>query len=187
MKKFFGQLVVTGALFATLSACQSFDTARIKNVKETESTNNNALIYCAGTAHCEFERFDQIQVVDPNNQRVQRAAIKAGIVRLNGRSLSEPNPLYLSVPSGQHEVVIRYYPISQEKAERLHVIHNFRSKHEYTFKMYRERSKNRGSLLDKSAPDPLCVDLKQGAKTIRRFCRPYNVLTGLGEFVEKKL
>ncbi len=58
---------------------------------------------------------------------------------------------------------------------------------QYTFKMYRERSKNRGSLLDKSAPDPLCVDLKQGAKTIRRFCRPYNVLTGLGEFVEKKL
>ncbi len=187
MGKFFGQLVVTGVMLASLTACQTMDTKRIKNVKETESTKKNALIFCAGPAYCEFERLDQLMIIDAEHHKVQRAAIKAGIVRLNGQSLSEPNPVYLSVPSGQHEVVIRFYPISTGKSERLHVIHNFKSKQEYTFKMFRDRSKQQGSLLDKSAPDPLCVDLKQGEKTIRRFCRPYNVLTGLGEFVEKKL
>ena len=186
MGKFFGQLLITGVMLASLTACQTIDTKRIKNVKETESTKNNALIYCAGTENCEFERLDQLMIVDATGHKVQRAAIKAGIVRLNGQSLSEPNPVYLSVPPGQHEVVIRFYPISPDKAESLHVIHNFRSKQKYSFNMYRDRSKNKGSLLDKSAPDPLCVDLKQGNKTIRRFCRPYNVLTGLGEFVEKK-
>jgi len=53
--------------------------------------------------------------------------------------------------------------------------------------MFRDRSSRTGSLLNVSAPDPLCVDLQQEKRTIRRFCRPYNVLTGLGEFVEKKL
>ncbi|MGE8653698.1 MAG: hypothetical protein ACN6NV_08130 [Acinetobacter gandensis] len=187
MRKFFGQLIVTGVVLASLGACQTIDTARIKNVKETESTKNNAVIRCVGRATCEFERFDKLMVVDSSNHRVQRAAIKAGIVRLNGHSLSDPNALYLSVPPGQHEVVIRFYPISTDKAESLHVIHNFRAKQQYSFKMFRDRSKQKGSLLAVSAPDPLCVDLTQEKKTIRRFCRPYNVLTGLGEFVEKKL
>jgi hypothetical protein len=53
--------------------------------------------------------------------------------------------------------------------------------------MFRARSRHQGSLLNMSAPDPLCVDLKQNQRTIRRFCKPYNVLNGLGEFVEQKL
>ncbi len=48
-------------------------------------------------------------------------------------------------------------------------------------------SRTKGSLLNVSAPDPLCVDLVQNSKTIRRFCKPYNVLNGLGEFVEQKI
>ena len=37
------------------------------------------------------------------------------------------------------------------------------------------------------SPEPLCVDLLQEQRTIRRFCRPFDVSTGLGEFVEKKI
>ena len=54
--------------------------------------------------------------------------------------------------------------------------------------MYRKRNTTHStSLLKASVPDPLCVDLKQEQKTIRRFCKPYDALTGLGEFVEQKL
>ncbi|OTG80627.1 hypothetical protein [Acinetobacter sp. ANC 4648] len=186
MVKVFGQLAVLSLVLAFLSACQSIDTTRIKNVEETATTKSNALIYCIGTENCEFERLDNIQIVDAQNHKLSRRAIKHGLVRLQTQSLQQPNALYLSVPEGQHELVIRFYPISNAQAERLHVIHQFKAKQNYSFKMYRERSKRQGSLLNVSAPDPLCVDLLQEKKVIRRFCRPYDVVTGVSEFVEQK-
>ena len=186
MAKVFKYLAVVGLTASTLVGCQSIDTARIKHVKETEQTKLNALIYCSGTADCEFERLDQIHVIDSKTQRLDKKAVKEGIVRLQADSLNNSNALYLSAPAGQHEVVVRFYPISKDKAETLHIIHRFNSETKYTLPMSRERSKHRGSLLNVSAPDPLCVDLKQEKRTIRRFCKPYNVLNGLGEFVEKK-
>ncbi|WP_425915905.1 hypothetical protein [Acinetobacter sp. TSRC1-2] len=186
MAKVYGRLAVLSLMVASLSACQSIDTVRIKHVKETESTELNALIFCAGTEQCEFERFDQIHIVDAQSHRVSREAIQQGLVRLQAKSLNEANPLSLSVPAGQHELVIRFYPVSKDRAETLHVFHNFISQKTYTFKMYRDRNNHKGNLLNVSAPDPLCVELQQEQKTIRRFCKPYNVLNGLGEFVEQK-
>src|SRR5690606_19023458 len=173
-------------MVASLSACQSIDNVRIKHVKETKSTELNALIFCSGTEQCEFERLDQIHIVDAQSHRVSREAIQQGIVRLKEKSLNDANPLFLSVPKGPHELVIRFYPISTDRAETLHVFHNFISQKHYTFKMYRDRTHHKGNLLNASAPDPLCVELQQEQMTIRRFCKPYNVLNGLGEFVEQK-
>lgn len=187
MLKIFRQCAVLGIVATALTACQSIDTARVKGVKETVQTQANALIYCAGTDNCEFERLDQIEIVNEKNQRLSKKAVQNGIVRLQTHSLKDSNALYLSVPEGQHELVIRFYPISREKAETLHVIQKFNAKYRYTFKMFRDRSKNKGSLLNVSAPDPLCVDLLKEQKTIRRFCKPYNVLNGLGEFAEQKI
>lgn len=88
----------------------------------------NALIYCAGTEDCEFERLDKIRIVDVDNRQLDRSALHAGILRLQAKSVREPNAVYLSVPPGQHEVVIRFYLISRDKAERLHVIHQFNAR-----------------------------------------------------------
>lgn len=182
----FKTVAVLSWLAVSVAACQSIDTARIKNLKESEHTTKNATIYCAGTENCEFERLGTIRIIDPNTHRLQKAAVKKGIVRLQTQSLKEPNPIYLSVAPAQYELVIRFYPISPDKAETLHLIHNFSAKQNYSLKMFRDRSNGRGSLLSVSAPEPLCVDLQQNFKTIRRFCKPYNVLNGLGEFVEQK-
>ena len=187
MKKVYGRCAVFGLLFASLSACQIVDIARIKNVKETASSKSNALIFCTGTQQCEFERLDKIHIVDAKSHRVSREAIKQGIVRWQTQSVNNTHPLFLSIPAGQHELVIRFYPISKDHAETLHVFHRFNAQRHYTFKMYRDRSKQTGNLLNVSAPDPLCVDLQQSQKIIRRFCKPYNVLNGLGEFVEQKI
>ncbi len=48
------------------------------------------------------------------------------------------------MPAKQYEVVIRYYPISPDRAETIHVIHQFKANHRYMFKMYRDKSNRSG-------------------------------------------
>ena len=174
----------------TLTACQNapnvVDQVRIAQ-NTLESKADNTTLYCSGTENCEFERIGDIAVIDAKSHRISQQAMERGIVRLHGSVFSRKQQVYLSIPAKQYEVVIRFYPISLDRAEMFHVIHEFKPNQSYTFKMYRDRAYRSGSLLNVSAPEPLCVDLQQEQHTIRRFCRPYDVSTGLGEFVEKKI
>ncbi|MEB3753076.1 hypothetical protein [Acinetobacter sp. MD2(2019)] len=188
MRNKIGRNVVLAMCAGLLSACQhthqAVDTIAIKYIAPPQQ-QASVKIYCSGTDDCEFERFDQIPIVDEVTHLVSHEAIKKGYVRLNGKTTGYANALYLTVPDQQHEVVIRFYPITKARAEEISVIHNFRANHSYTFKMYRNRTKtSSGSLLNVSAPDPLCVVLLENERPVRHFCKPYNVLTGLGEFVE---
>lgn len=177
-------------LATTLTACQNAPTV-VDQVRITQTTLenkvNNATLYCSGVENCEFERIGDIAVIDAKSHRISQQAMERGIVRLHGSVFSRKQQVYLSIPAKQYEVVIRFYPISPDRAEIFHVIHEFKPNQSYTFKMYRDREKRSGSLLNVSAPEPLCVDLQQEQHTIRRFCRPYDVVTGVGEFVEKKI
>ena len=177
-------------LATTLTACQNAPTVvdQVRIAQNTlENKVNNATLYCSGTESCEFERINDIVVMDAKSHRISRQAMEHGIIRLDGSVFSRKQQIYLSIPAKQYEVVIRFYPISPDRAEMFHVIHEFKPNQSYTFKMYRDREKRSGSLLNVSAPEPLCVDLQQEQHTIRRFCRPYDVVTGVGEFVEKKI
>ena len=188
MKKLFGRFGVFILMASALTACQTVDLARVKVAQMNEQTGTNAFITCTGTEICEFERLNDVQIMDEKTKRVHRQALNQGILRAKVLGLNEATSLYLSVPaSEQHELVIRFYPISKDRAEKLHVIQAFNPNKNYTFKMYRQRSTAQGSLLNVSAPDPLCVDLLMEQKSIRRFCKPYDALTGLGEFVEQKI
>lgn len=175
----------------TLTACQN-STNMIDQVRIAQNTvgnkAENATLYCSGVENCEFERINDIAVIDAKSHRISQQAMERGIVRLHGSVFSRKQQVYLNVPAKQYEVVIRFYPISPDRAETFHVIHAFKPHQSYTFKMYRDRAyRSSGSLLNVSIPEPLCVDLQQEQHTIRRFCRPYDVSTGLGEFVEKKI
>lgn len=174
----------------TLTACQN-STNMVDQVRIAQNTvgnkAENATLYCSGVENCEFERINDIVVMDAKSHRISQQAMEHGIIRLDGSVFSRKQQVYLSIPAKQYEVVIRFYPISPDRAEIFHVIHEFKPHQRYTFKMYRDREKRSGSLLNVSAPEPLCVDLQQEQHTIRRFCRPYDVSTGLGEFVEKKI
>ena len=177
-------------LATTLTACQNAPTVvdQVRIAQTTlENKVNNATLYCSGTESCEFERINDIVVMDAKSHRISRQAMEHGIIRLDGSVFSRKQQVYLSIPAKQYEVVIRFYPISPDRAEMFHVIHEFKPNQSYTFKMYRDRAKRSDSLLNVSAPEPLCVDFQQEQHTIRRFCRPYDVSTGLGEFVEKKI
>ena len=174
----------------TLTACQNAPNVvdQVRIVQNTlESKADNTTLYCSGVENCEFERIGDIAVIDAKSHRISQQAMERGIVRLHGSVFSRKQQVYLSIPAKQYEVVIRFYPISLDRAEMFHVIHEFKPNQSYTFKMYRDRAYRSGSLLNVSIPEPLCVDLQQEQHTIRRFCRPYDVSTGLGEFVEKKI
>ncbi|WP_096911262.1 MULTISPECIES: hypothetical protein [Acinetobacter] len=179
-------LGVATALTACQNAPNVVDQVRIAQ-NTLESKADNTTLYCSGVENCEFERIGDIAVIDAKNHRISKQAMERGIVRLHGSLFSRKQQVYLSVPAKQYEVVIRFYPISPDRAETFHVIHAFKPHVNYTFKMYRDRTRRSGSLINVSVPDPLCVDLQQGQHTIRRFCRPFDVSTGLGEFVEKKI
>lgn len=183
--KSFGQIILVCSAVISLAACQSLDIAKLKKIQETESTQFNAKLYCSGVDICEFERLDKIPIVNESNHRIDSDAMDQGIVRINLQAV-DANKIYLSVKPSQHEVVIRFYPVSKDRAEKLVVIHNFKANKKYMFRMYRERNIVSGSVLNVSAPEPLCVDMKEGQKVIRRFCKFNNVLNGLGEFTEKK-
>ncbi len=183
--------MVLGLCSVVMGGCQStnnvVDTLRIKQA-ETQTLHANASIYCTGVKHCEFERINTTPIMDATTHRVSPQSLQQGIVRLHGSVFSQHSTMYLSVPANQYELVIRFYPISQDRAETFHVIHQFKPNQHYTFKMYRDRSKRSGgSLLNVSAPEPLCVALDEGQRTIRRFCRPFDAITGLGEFSEQKV
>lgn len=187
MIKVFDYRMMTCVLSLMLSACQTTDILRIK-IAEKKSHNplNNVTLYCTGTESCEFGRLGTMVLIDADTHRIHPAAIKQGYLKLSNKA-HENRSIYLTVPANQYELVIRFYPISQQHAEVFHVIHHFKENQHYTFKMYRKRSENSGSLLNVSAPSPLCVEMLQEQKVIRRFCRPYNVETGLSEYIEQKI
>ncbi|UXI51126.1 hypothetical protein [Acinetobacter variabilis] len=187
MATYWKQWLALSAVSVLMTACQSIDTFKLKHAKEEAESKSNALIYCAGTPDCQFERLDRTMIVDESTKRISPEALDQRLVRLQAKNLKQDNPIYLSVPEGQHELVVRFYPISKDKAETLHLFQQFKANKRYTLKMFRDRNARSTSLLNASAPDPLCVDLLQEQKVIRRFCKPYNVINGIAEFVEKKI
>jgi hypothetical protein len=187
MGTYWKQWLALSTVSVLMTACQSIDTIQLKYAKPDTKNQSNALIYCAGTQDCQFERLNQTMIIDASSKRLSSKALDQHLVRLQAKNLKQDNPIYLSVPEGQHELVVRFYPISKDKAETLHLFQHFQAKKRYTLKMYRDRSARTTSLLNASAPDPLCVDLLQEQKVIRRFCKPYNAVNGIAEFVEKKI
>lgn len=190
MSKCCSHIIVIGLLSVLLSACQSthfaLDRLLIKQAEKRPNTNNKVKLYCMGAKSCEFSRIDQLEIVNDQSKRVNPDAIQKGYVHLTGNSRSQSD-LYLTIPAQQHEVVVRFYPISNKHAEVFHIIHHFKANKNYHFTMYRQQGNKSGSLLNVSAPTPLCVEVREEQKLVRRFCRPHDAATGISEFVEEKI
>ena len=64
------------------------DTVRIKQA-EQENLGQNAAIYCSGAKSCEFERLNDITVVDAQTRRISNQAIHQGIVSYKVQCLAK--------------------------------------------------------------------------------------------------
>ncbi len=190
MIKYFGFAVLLAVTSLVFTGCQTtlpmVEAMRIKHADLKYDSQNNVQVYCTGAEHCEFSRLNDLVITDEAGQKINQKAINKGYLKLTGEPLDK-NGVYLTIPPKQHEMVIRFYPITKQHAEIFHIIHDFKANQKYTFKMYRQKSQGSGSLLTVSPPTPLCVDMLQEKRIIRRFCRPHNAVTGVSEFVEQKI
>jgi hypothetical protein len=178
-------------IMVMLTGCQS--TQRVVNsykiLQPYHSSQNLETMYlsCAAAVGCEFARVDNILVINENSHWPTKESIERGIIRLEGSLFSKRHQYGLSLLAGEHEIVVRFSPVSKERSESFHLIHNFLAGQSYKLSMYRQKPKGSRALLDVAIPGPLCVDLLQNNVVMRRFCRPFDALTGMGEFVEQKV
>ena len=78
-----------------------------------------------------------------------------------------------------------FYPVTLDRAEQFVLIHEFKAGHQYNLHLFRDRNVHASSVLNMAAPDPLCIEVLENQQQIRRFCRPFDPQTGLGEFIEQ--
>ena len=186
------------AYFALLSltlvflvGCQSVATLKnnvIDNyqVLKNQKPDEVATVSCSASLACHFFSVDGVRLLDQQG-RATSQALEKGLLRLDKPVFSLGQQYGLSLNSGQHEVEVRFYPVSLERAERFHLIHYFKAGSQYRLVMFRQKEASGGKLINVAAPGALCVDLLRDDVLTRRFCRGFDALTGLGEFVEKKI
>lgn len=170
-----------------LSACSSLPSSNTANLTATHHAEDTAYLSCTGVSYCQFERIDNIQLVNPDNDWLTMQALRTGMIKLKDTNIKKGKVAFdLTVSAQQHEISVKFYPVSEYRAEKFTIIHKFQAGQHYQLMMYRQRAEQE-SLLEVSTPEPLCVDLQQGKTTIRRFCRTHDAVTGFGEFVEQNL
>ena len=172
-------------------------------------------IVCAGTYHCEITQIGQTLLIAPNSHKPVNASVVAKLNQeeLTTKQLSSQTPMtpllnqksvkivpligsnmkgltnyYARVKPAKREVHISFYPENNlDYVERFAMIHDFMQPGTYQLRAYRQKSlQETGSLLDTASPEPLCVDLLQGNKVVRRFCKQSDT-KHQGEFVETKI
>lgn len=146
-----------------------------------------ATVHCAGGLQCRFVALNETRLLDESSGLPTEAAQKAAVFRYEAMSQQSHALYHLAVAEGLHELRLQFYPVTLERAEQFSVIHQFKAGHDYLLHLFRDRQTAPTSLLAMAAPDPLCVDLTENKRVVRRFCRPFDPETGLGEFVETKL
>lgn len=154
---------------------------------EQAPTQELVEVHCAGGVSCEFARVNEVNVIDTQTRKPTDEARRASMVRYEANSMSGEAQYFVAVQPGVTEVSVRFFPVTMDRAENFVLIHNFRTDRVYKLNLFRQRAVSSGSLLSLATPSPLCIDLLEDDKVARRFCRPFEPMTGLGEFVEQKV
>ncbi|MED6317294.1 MAG: hypothetical protein VYA60_08650 [Pseudomonadota bacterium] len=168
-------------------------------------------IACVGTYHCEIVQIDKTLVISPDNHEPINPQIVEALPSYKGTATPqmsiEMTPLmsknsikivplaasgmpgltnyYARVMPAKREVHVNFYPENNMGyVERFAMIHDFADAGTYELRAYQKKSSEKsGSLLDTASPEPLCIDLLQGNKVQRRFCKQLES-EHQGEFVE---
>ena len=202
---FFSALVLT----FLLSGCQSITGYQTIDKPKSVSAPAGKIysqpgevsIACEGTYHCEIAQIDKQRLIGPDTH--QPLNPKMVISAKQGFQASERNdktiklvPLmptklaglmsyYARVIPGKREVHVNFYPENNDAYfEHFAVIHEFTEPGDYRLHAYRTASRNDAtSLLNSASPNPLCVELLQDGRSIRKFCK-LPIDTRQNEFVE---
>ncbi len=141
-------------------------------------------VRCSGGVGCTFIDVDGAQVP---LYRAGRTTASDGVPYKT--QYHEPVSLrrHIRVQPGKREFKLDFYPLTPDRAEQFKIIHTVVAGRQYELHQYFQRApRHGGSLLEQAPPEPLCVDLLENNKKIRKFCRSHNGTNGLGEFVEQQ-
>ncbi|WP_114700902.1 hypothetical protein [Psychrobacter proteolyticus] len=168
-------------------------------------------IACLGTYHCEIVQIDKTLIIAPDSHEpinpqiatalpsrkgtveipinmdmtplINKNAIK--VVPLAASSMPGLTNYYARVMPAKREVHVNFYPENNMGyVERFAMIHDFTEAGTYQLRAYQKKSSGKsGSLLDTASPEPLCIELWQGSKVQRRFCKKLDA-EHQGEFIE---
>jgi hypothetical protein len=126
-------------------------------------------VQCSGGLRCRFDRVDAAAMTAQSDPSAHQAA----------------RFFVLHLPAGLHQLQTSFYPVTLDRAEQFVLIHHFKAGHQYNLHLFRDRHVHASSVLNMAAPDPLCIEVLENQQQIRRFCRPFDPQTGLGEFIEQ--
>jgi hypothetical protein len=172
-----------------VSACQPLPPARRMMVIPTPVgmapaptvPMDQVRIYCSGGLGCQFDRLDDLSLDQADGR--QTAVMQRDVVADRDQDLQQ----FVVTHAGTHHVRVHFYPVTKERAEQFVLIHRFKAGVAYRLHQYRDRNQQPSSLLAAATPDPLCIEVLENQRQIRRFCRPFDPQTGLGEFVEQSV
>ena len=180
-------------------------------VGKVQPIDGEVNIMCVGTYHCEIVQIDNTLIIapdshepvnpqmveaPPNYNATNSAQMNMDMTPLLNKNSIKVVPLAASGMPGltnyyarmmpkKHEIHVNFYPEkNMEYVERFAMIHDFVESGTYQLRAYQKKtSAQSGSLLETASPEPLCIELLQGNKVQRRFCKQLGA-EHQGEFVE---
>lgn len=169
-----------------LAACQPMPTRVASNVSTQSAAQHQASagwvnVHCSGGLACQINRVDDVMLtrdMDPKH---------AISLQKESSLTTRTADFFVRMPAGLHQMQLSFYPVTVTRAEQFVLIHDFKAGQSYDLHLYRDRNVRAGSVLSRAAPDPLCVELLAQQQQVRRFCRPFDAQTGLGEFIEQPI
>lgn len=187
-------VVSTAVLLTGFAGCHSFSSLKTKPAwmmpnlnTQPEDVSGIASLHCSGGVGCQFVSLNNVELLNPQTGEPTEQGKTDAVLRFESHSLSNSSQYYLALTAAPHDVEVLFFPISRDRAEKFTLIHRFKAGHRYDFKLYRQEREQSASLLSLAGPAPLCVDVLDDDKVVRRFCRNYDFQTMTTSFVEQKI
>lgn len=187
-------VVSTAVLLTGFAGCHSFSSLKTKPAwmlpnlnTQPEDVSGIASLHCSGGVGCQFVSLNNVELLNPQTGEPTEQGKTDAVLRFESHSLSNSSQYYLALTAAPHDVEVLFFPISRDRAEKFTLIHRFKAGHRYDFKLYRQEREQSASLLSLAGPAPLCVDVLDDDKVVRRFCRNYGFQTMTTSFVEQKI
>lgn len=183
----------TTILMTNLVGCHSFAALKTRPVWmmpnlniQPEDQSGIASVHCSGGVGCQFISLNNVVLLTEQGEPTEHGKTDA-ILRFESAATSYSSQYYLALTAAPHDVDLIFFPISRDRAEKFSLTHRFKAGHRYDLKLYRQEREQSASLLSLAGPAPLCVDLLDNDKIVRRFCRTYGFQAMTTSFVEQKI
>ena len=153
---------------------------------QQEDLSGVASVHCSGGVGCQFVSLNNTELLNSKGEPTEHGKTDA-VLRFEPSTTLYSSQYYLALTAAPHDVDLVFFPVSRDRVEKFSLMHRFKAGHRYDLKLYRQEREQSASLLSLAGPAPLCVDVLDDDKVVRRFCRTYGFPTMTTSFIEQKI